>query len=950
MVRALVAALSDTTRRVPATPLATYRLQFTPRFGFNDARAIVPYLAALGVDFIYASPYLRARPGSEHGYDVVDPNRLNPEIGTADEHAAFIADAQAAGLGHLLDFVPNHMGTGVENPWWQDVLEWGEASPYGTYFDIDWNPLRAEMRGRVLVPSLGDYYGRVLERGELTPIFDAKSGSFHVAYFDNAFPLAPESYGEILASAVSRCAGEAWALRALAAEFATADRARAIELKNELAGAVAREDAARVAIDSALAAYNAKDDPAAIDRLDALLQKQHYRLAYWRVSADEINYRRFFDINDLAGVRVEDAEVLGQTHRYVFELIDRGLVQGLRIDHVDGLFDPAGYCRFLSDRALALEQPLYVVVEKILARFESLRSDWPIAGTTGYDFMNEVNGLFVDARSEVAFDRLYRRFAGISADFELFAYRAKKDIMRLALASELEVLANMFDRIAKEDRRSADFTYNALHDALVETVASFPVYRTYVTGSTLEEEDRRYIGWALGSARKRSELGDARVFDFLEDVLTLSAPAVSSNYDRREVLRFAMKFQQYTSPVMAKSVEDTAFYRYVRLASLNEVGGDPRRFGTSIAAFHRAAQRRAEDHPLAMLATATHDHKRGEDTRLRIDTLSEIPGVWDRTIRRWNGLNARRKTFVDNIAAPTDNDEYHLYQTLIGTWPAEWLFTEEISEEDMAVYLDRIEAYLRKALREAKFRTSWANPNLPYEEATFAFARALLQPKRGNAFLTGLQALARDCATLGAVYGLAQVTLKLTAPGVPDIYQGTEYWDLSLVDPDNRRHVDYDKRAATVAGFAERERAGQLAELAAELTRDWPTGRIKAFTMWRLLHLRRAFAQTFSGSSYQPLVTDNDDGERIVAYTRDDIVVAVPRLVHRSVDQREPLRVSFDDERILLPANAARTYVDRFTGATRSVRQDDNGSYFYARELFADFPVCVLVPEPTPSR
>ena len=930
---------------VPATPLATYRLQFTPQFRFEDARAIVPYLAALGVDFIYASPYFKARPGSMHGYDVVDPNRLNPEIGTIEEHANFIAAAQAAGLGHLLDFVPNHMGIGVENPWWQDVLEWGEASPYGRYFDIDWRPLRAEMSGRVLVPSLGDYYGRVLERGELVPAFDAASGSFSVAYFENVFPLAPSSYGELLALAAERSAGNAWALRALAAEFARADRTRAIELKAELAGAVADDRAAGSAIEAALGAYRVAEDSTAIDRLDALLGEQHYRLSYWRVSADEINYRRFFDINDLAGVRVEDAEVLGQTHRLAFDLVERGLVQGLRIDHVDGLFDPAGYCRLLHDRTEALGQPIYIVVEKILARFEALRADWPIAGTTGYDFMNDVNGLFVDARSELAFDRLYRRFAGITTDFEMFAYRAKKDIMRLALASELEVLANMFDRIAKEDRRSNDFTYNVLHGALVETIASFPVYRTYVTGFALEEEDRRYIGWALGAARKRSELGDSRVFDFLEDVLTLSAPATSTNYDRREVLRFTMKFQQYTSPVMAKAVEDTAFYRYVRLASLNEVGGDPRRFGMSVAAFHRANSTRAIEHPKAMLATATHDHKRGEDTRLRIDTLSEMPGFWDRTIRRWNRINVRRKTFVDNLPAPTDNDEYHLYQTLIGTWPAQWLYLDEIPEDAMNAYLERIEGYLRKALREAKFRTSWANPNVAYEDATLAFARALLQPKRGNAFLSALQDVARDCATLGAVYGLSQLTLKLTAPGVPDIYQGTEYWDLSLVDPDNRRPVDYAERAALVESFAGRERAGELARLATELAHDWPSGKIKAFTMWRLLHLRRDFPETFSGSSYLPLATDGGDGERLVAYLRDGIVVVVPRLVRRLVDRRESLQFAFGEERVVLPENAHERFVDRFTGAPFVARRDQSGRFFYARDLFERFPVAVLVPQ-----
>ena len=409
---------------------------------------------------MYASPYLKARPGSEHGYDVVDPNSLNPEIGTPAEHAAMIDALQGHGLGHILDFVPNHMGVGgVENPWWQDVLEWGEGSPYAEYFDIDWRPLRAEMRGKVLVPFLGDYYGRVLERGELVPTFDVATGSFSIAYFDRKFPIATASYGDFLARAVEHREGAAWPLRALAAEFANASHERAGELKAELAS-VAREPAILRAIEAALAYYRVSPaDAGATDRLDTLLQRQNYRLAYWRVSADEINYRRFFDINDLAGLRVEDAEVLAQTHRFVFELIAAGRVQGLRIDHVDGLFNPGGYCTFLQDRAAAMGHPQYLVVEKILAQSETLRDDWNIAGTTGYDFMNQVNGLFVDQAAEGAFDRIYRRFAGISANFDQFAYRAKKDIMDSSLASELEVLATMLDRIAETDRRSNDYTY-----------------------------------------------------------------------------------------------------------------------------------------------------------------------------------------------------------------------------------------------------------------------------------------------------------------------------------------------------------------------------------------------------------------------------------------------------------------------------------------------------------
>ena len=933
-----LAALSE-------TPLSTYRLQFTPDFGFGAARAIVPYLAELGIGYLYASPYLKARPGSTHGYDVVDPNRLNPEVGTTAEHAALIDASQAAGLGHLLDFVPNHMGIGVENPWWQDVLEWGEASPYAEYFDINWQPLREEMRGKLLVPSLGDYYGRVLERGELTLAFDASTGTFAVAYYDNRFPLATKSYGRLLTLAAEKHAGEAWPLRALAAEFERASRDRATELKRELAG-VAKEKSNLAAIEAALRTYNAAGDASAIDRLDGVLREQHYRLAYWRVSADEINYRRFFDINDLAGIRVEDAEVLAQTHRFVFGLIESGRIQGLRIDHVDGLFNPGGYCEFMQDRAATLGHPQYLVVEKILAGFEHLRRDWRIAGTTGYDYMNLVNGLFVDGRSEVSFDQIYRRFAGITGNFDQFAYRAKKDIIRTSLASELEVLATMLDGIAKMDRRSNDYTYNVLRDALIEVVASFPVYRTYVTSEDVEENDRKYIGWATGAARKRSELGDERVFEFLQSVLTMEAPDTSANYDRREVLRFAMKFQQYTSPVMAKAVEDTSFYRYVRLVSLNEVGGDPRHFGTSVPTFHRGNAERAETFPHAMLATATHDHKRGEDTRTRIDALSEMPGLWDRAIRRWNRLNARRKTDVDGNAAPTDNDEYLLYQILIGTWPTPWLDAPpSAGERELDEYIERIDAYLRKAMREAKFRTSWTNPNVPYEDASVAFARAILTARRVTPFLRELAELANECAGIGAVSSLAQTTLKLMSPGVPDIYQGCEFWDLSLVDPDNRRPVDYDTRRSTIAAMRERVEADQGAALASELLRAWPTGHVKAFVTWRLLHLRREYPQTFRDGGYAPLEIAGTRAENLVAFARDDIVTLVPRLARRILRREDgTLALTLTNEKIRLNAHAPRAFESRFTGRRLEARNDEGGPYLSAPETLRDFPVAVLVP------
>ncbi len=938
----------DAPRAITPVPLSTYRLQFNPNFTFADATAIVPYLARLGVGWIYASPYFQARSGSTHGYDVIDPNRLNPEIGTTEDHAEMIAAASARGIGHVLDFVPNHMGVGgSENPWWEDVLAWGTESPYVAFFDIDWYPQRPELHGKVLLPFLGDHYGAVLARGELGLAFDAGRGAFAVTYFEKTFPLATSDYGDILAAAAEQMQRDrAWPLRALSGEFRSAPRPRALELRRELA-AVARDDEARNAIAIALGAYRATAE-GGLDRLDALLGRQHYRLASWRVSLHEINYRRFFDVNDLAGLRVEDADVLAQTHRFVFSLIESGKIGGLRIDHVDGLFSPIAYCRLLQDRAEALGHPQYLVVEKILAPFESMRADWKVDGTTGYDFMNAVNGLFVDERSELAFDRIYRRFARLDADFEAVAYRAKKEIMRLSLASELTVLASMLDRIAARDRRASDFPFEVLRDGLTETIASFPVYRTYVTNEDIAPEDRRYLEWALAKARRRAEFADDTVFDFIESVLTLEAPkGPNSKYDRTDVLRFAMKFQQYTSPVTAKAVEDTAFYRYVRLASLNEVGGDPKRFGLSPAAFHRQNAERAANFPHGMLATATHDHKRGEDVRTRLDALSELPGLWSRALGRWSRYNERKKTVVDGNPAPTSNDEYLIYQTLLGTWPAEWL-NGVPRDASFDTYLERIKEYIRKATREAKFRTSWSNPNVAYEDATLEFVRRTLDPQYAGPFLREFIEVAREVAAFGAISSLAQTVLKLTSPGVPDIYQGTEFWDLSLVDPDNRRPVDYAARDATLAEFEARERASELDALARELARDWHDGHVKAYVMWRLLHLRAKRPDAFLGNSYEALEVVGPRADRVVAFRRDEIVTLVPRLMHGVAERASPagLRVRFGDERVVLGSGGdgriGPRYRNLFTGEPVDVIGGSDAEISVARAL-ANFPVAVLV-------
>ncbi|MGD0473512.1 MAG: malto-oligosyltrehalose synthase [Candidatus Velthaea sp.] len=932
------------TQRPPTVPTATYRLQFTPVFGFRDATAIVPYLNDLGVGHLYASPYLKARPGSLHGYDVVDPNALNPEIGTPAEHAAMVSAAQAKGMGQILDFVPNHMGIGPDNPWWNDVLEWGERSTYAAFFDIDWRPLKPELQGKVLVPTLGDHYGRVLESGEIKLSFELAAGTFVVDYFDNRFPVAVKSYADVLQRAAHHGAPQ---LEALAAEFASfapgalpATAAemqpvyrRAAEVKKQLADA-ARDAAAAVAIARALEDFTiVPGDPRSADALDLLLSDQFYRLAYWRVAVDDVNYRRFFDINDLAGLRVEDAAVLGQTHRLAFAWIAAGTLQGLRIDHIDGLYNPGGYCNLIKERSDALGQPLYVVVEKILAPFERLRASWLISGTTGYEFANLVNGLFVDAGAEAGFDRIYARAIGHEPDYDLIAYEAKRRIMSINLASELTVLATNLSRIAASDRRSSDFTFNGLRDALIEVVAAFPVYRTYVVSEEIEAEDREFIEAAVAVAQLRSTLADESVFAFIADVLTVRAAEPNTGYDRNEVLRFAMRFQQYTSPVMAKSIEDTVFYRYVRLISLNEVGGDPTRFGTSVGEFHAANAERAATRPHTMLATSTHDHKRGEDVRTRIDVLTEMPGGWSRALRRWSRINRTRRETVRGHLVPDPNDEYFLYQTLVGTWPAAWHTPAEADAGEYAAYVERIVAYFEKAQREAKTRTSWANPDLAYEEGTARFIRTILERGDEARFPNEIGALVAEIAPAAMVSSLSQLVFKCTAPGVPDIYQGCELWDHSLVDPDNRRPVDYVLRAAMLA-------EAKIDPAAARAS--WLDGRVKLYVTSKLLELRAQRRATFLDGPYMPLDVVGVHSEHVIAFARTDVIVIAPRLVRTLVRSDEPIpRLAFGDETVSLPPDTPTRLRDIFTEA-RIEATDGRIAVSTALEAF---PVSVLVPD-----
>ncbi|MBV9439038.1 MAG: malto-oligosyltrehalose synthase, partial [Candidatus Eremiobacteraeota bacterium] len=663
-------------------PRATYRLQFHAGFRFADATALVPYLARLGVSHVYASPYLKARAGSLHGYDIVDHSALNPEIGTEEDFERFVAALRAHGMGHVLDFVPNHMGVGGDdNQWWLDLLTWGPDSHYADYFDVDWTPLREQLHGKVLLPFLGRQYGEVLDAGELRWRYAA--GGFALRYFEHEFPLTPTSYGVVLATS------EAEGLRSFAALFdALAGvpdhlqrRRAAASLQRLLAET---EDAAAHALAEKLDAQRTTPDGKAL--LDGVVERQHWRPASWRVAAEEINYRRFFDINALGALRMEHAAAFADAHQFVFSLVARRMLDGLRLDHVDGLFDPIGYCDLLRSRAQLLGDDPYVVVEKILAPDEELRERWNVDGTTGYEFMNAVTGIAVDARNERAFDRLYRRFTGDDEPFAETAYAGKRFMLTRALSAELSVLARRLDLIAQRDRRTRDYTLGTLFRALIETIACFPVYRTYVRGDAVDPADRVHVDEAIGAARARDAATATTVYDFLRHVLLTESTDEAA---RSQELEFVMRFQQLTAPIAAKGVEDTAFYRSVRLLALNEVGGDPGRFGTNVADFHARNARRAAHHPHGMLATSTHDAKRGEDARARLAVLSEVPELWRASLARWSRLNARHAVALPGGRAPSPLLEYALYQTLLGAWPVE-LFDAPLEAALLGPFGERI--------------------------------------------------------------------------------------------------------------------------------------------------------------------------------------------------------------------------------------------------------------------
>jgi (1->4)-alpha-D-glucan 1-alpha-D-glucosylmutase len=986
-------------------------LQFHKGFRFQDAQALVPYLAELGVGDCYASPYLKARPGSQHGYDITDHRQLNPEIGSDDDYQAWVRALHEHRMGQVLDVVPNHMGImGNENEWWNDVLENGRASPYAAFFDIDWNSAKPDLHDKVLLPILGDPYGKALEALQIRLHYE--NGAFSVHYFEHRFPVDPASYAKVLRHRLEElekgfgAQAEAFieyqsiltAIAHLPGHDATepaavAERQREKEvIKRRLAGLTAASDSVRAFVERNVQLFNGQADehpgPQRFDLLDELLQAQPYRLSWWRVASDEINYRRFFDVNELAALSMEKPEVFAATHELVLRLLGDRHVQGLRIDHPDGLYDPAEYLRRLqqhyaleiarrvvaADPAFAglewkdvegpladavgraaadpegpFRRPLYVVVEKILAPDEPLPEDWPVFGTTGYEFLGALNGLFVDRDHATAFTRLYRKWGHHEEPFRELVYQKKYLILQVSLSSELNMLALQLDRLSEKNRYSRDFTLNSLRRALREVIACFEVYRPYITGPDVSPRDRRYVEKAVEQARRRNPAISGALFEFVKDMLLLVHEGHVAEADRAEQRRFVGNFQQVTAPVMAKGLEDTAYYVHNRLLSLNEVGGDPRQFGLGVAAFHRRNQERQARFPYALSATATHDTKRGEDTRARLDVLSEFPKLWQQGLARWARLNKKHRVQREDEIIPDRNEEYFFYQTLAGAWPP-----GAGGPDEWAHFRERVLAYMQKAMHEAKVHTSWINPNPAYDEAIQQFVGAVLDEGRGRRFLDDFRHFQRRIDHYALFNSLSQTLLKLTSPGVADVYQGTELWDFSLVDPDNRRPVDYERRRRMLAELNARLSQGpeHLPALSRELTETREDGRVKLYLLMRGLHCRRDNPGLFTAGEYLPAQADAGRDENVCAFVRRHqgklALAAVPRLLSRVIDVGElPLgEIAWGDAQLYVPAGGpGRRWHNVFTGETVTAAEQDGQVGMRLADVFAHFPVALLLSE-----
>jgi (1->4)-alpha-D-glucan 1-alpha-D-glucosylmutase len=1032
-------------------PTATYRLQLSPAFTFAGVREIVPYLATLGISDCHLSPFLQPCAEASHGYDVADHGTFNTVLGGEADYRALVETLRSHGMGQIMDVVPNHMGiAGSRNAWWADVLENGRASTYASFFDIEWDPIKPELKDKVLLPMLGEQYGRVLEAQELQLEF--REGAFSIRYYDAVLPVAPRTYAGILEWRLDELQRRLGAdhphlleLRSIVTALGhlppqteedpvrLEERRREKEVvKRRLAALVGESAEVREFVDTNVRDYNGvKGDAGSFDRLDDLLAGQAYRLSFWQTSGDEINYRRFFDINELAAIRMEEPAVFEAAHRLVFRLVREGAVTGLRIDHPDGLFAPVRYLRDLQRRCFleraryvrtareALAEPpeweqellneldrrgaapqktadaggagdggvrggfgllrrwsaarhagrgglvravramlrrpvpgvslgraFYIVTEKILMPEEHLPPGWPVAGTTGYDFLNVVNGLFVDPAGARSLTATYSRFVGDGVEFADVAYQSKRLVMDTTMASEISMLGRRLGRISERRRSARDFTDRMLTEALREVVACFPVYRTYVATENAEVTGRarQYVEAAVAEARRRNPSVSGSIFEFIRGLLCLELPAHVTEAERAEVLEFVGRFQQLTGPFTAKGIEDTAFYRYLRLASLNEVGGHPGVFGTSLEEFHERCLERLARWPAAISVLSTHDTKRGEDVRARINVLSEIPDAWRARVRVWRRLNRAKKTRVDGEPAPDANEEYLLYQTLLGAWP----LAPGAGEYD--AFVERIQRYMQKALREAKVHVSWINPRPEYDEAVRNFIARLLDQSGPNDFLDDFRPFQARVAELGIYNSLSQTVLRLAAPGVPELYQGAELWELSLVDPDNRRPVDFDRRQAALAELRDRTAgaSGDLTGLARMLVEQREDGRIKLYVIQRGLAYRRDHPKLFLSGDYVPLEVRGARAKHVCAFARshadEQVVVAVPRLLARLIGNGLPLGYPvWGEDVVMLPAEAdGRVYRNLFTGEIVETPEREAHRALPLAAAFSGFPVAML--------
>jgi (1->4)-alpha-D-glucan 1-alpha-D-glucosylmutase len=951
-------------------PVATYRIQFSLNFRFVDARDLVPYLRELGVTHLYASPRFKAGKGSSHGYDVADPLRINSELGTEKEFDELVQKLKSYGMGLLLDIVPNHMVASAENPWWMDVLENGPDSEYAPYFDIDWHPAATKagflQENKVLLPVLGDLYGSVLENQELNLKLD--ENGFYVRYCEHRFPLNIRSYGPILEHWLGTARASANGDSSIGEELlhlleavkrlpehpsrephdAEQERQARKWIKDRLWDLYNHVSVLKECLEETLRYFNGtRGNPKSFEPLDRLLAGQAYRLAYWKMAAEEINYRRFFDINELVGLRVEDPRVFDDRHRLIVELVKKEDVAGLRIDHVDGLYDPRGYLEHLQALLSSggeghIAANHYIIIEKVLGRDETLPLDWPIAGTTGYDFLNAVNGLFIDPAGLQALEADYHRFTKSDVSFAEVCYTRNKQVMEQLFAGELSSFRYSLGKLAASDRHARDLPLSELVRALVEVTACLPVYRTYIRSFTIASRDRACLDRTFALARRRTSptaVSDA-AFDFLRRILLLKPAAYGKN-QREEWLRFVMQWQQFTGPVMAKGLEDTASYVYNCLISLNEVGGDSLREKPplGVATLHAFNQDRLSRWPHTLNASSTHDTKRSEDVRARVNVLSELPEAWLARLHRWSRWNRPIKQGLNGQLVPDSDEEILLYQTMLGAWP--------LQPDKTTEFIERLLAFMQKALREAKVHTSWIDPDPQYESAVGAFIRGITDSNKAGRFLEEFLQFQKEIAFYGYLNALAQTLLKITSPGVPDLYQGSELWDYSLVDPDNRRPVDFESRVRLQEELKSQE-ATNLEALLQDLVENWQNGRIKLYMIRQALNFREANQELFATGNYIPLAILTRRREDVFAFARRRrravAIVATPRLFTRLVDEGQPPmgNSTWGRGQLVLPQNFPGKWRNVFTGETLSAHSRGGQKVVPLARLFSSFPVALL--------